>query len=187
MFLYKGCPMTKTGEASERHIIAVIVDNEFGVLARVIGLFSGRGYNIDSLTVAEVASENGESLSRITIVTTGSTKIVEQIKALLARLVPVHEVRDLTEEGRHVERELALIKVINSGEKRVESMRMADIFRARVVDATNSSFIFEMTGTPDKINSFVEIMKPVGLVEVCRTGVTAISREKDNKKSKKKD
>src|ERR1700685_1427823 len=133
--------MAKPLETTERHIIAVLVDNEFGVLARVIGLFSGRGYNIESLTVAEVASDKAESLSRITIVTSGSAKIINQIKALLNRLIPVHEVRDMTDEGEFVERELALVKVSGSGEKRVEALRMAEIFRAHVVDATPKSFI----------------------------------------------
>ena len=166
--------MAKTTENSEKHIIAVLVDNEFGVLARVVGLFSGRGYNIESLTVAEVDKE--ENLSRITIVTSGSKKIIDQIKTLLDRLIPVHEVIDITEQGRHVERELCLIKVLSAGEKRIEALRMADIFRARVVDATSKSFVFEITGTPDKINSFIDLMRPLGLSEICRTGVTAIMR-----------
>ncbi len=176
--------MSQKQENIERHTISVLVDNEFGVLARVIGLFSGRGYNIDSLTVAEVESEDGQSISRITIVTTGSKKIIEQIKALLFRLIPVHEVRDLTEEGRHIERELALIKLVNSGKKRVEAMRMADIFKARVLDATPNSFIFEITDSPEKLNSFIDLMKPLGLAEVSRTGVTAIAKEKKAKKAK---
>ena len=158
----------------ESHTIAVLVDNEAGVLARVIGLFSGRGYNIESLTVAEVDSQEG--LSRITIVTSGTPEVIEQIKAQLDRLVPVHRVSDLTIEGAHVERELALIKVSGVGEKRVESLRIADIFRARVVDATNQSFVFEMTGTTAKLNAFVDLMAPLGLVDVSRTGVVAIAR-----------
>ena len=158
----------------ESHTIAVLVDNEAGVLARVIGLFSGRGYNIDSLTVAEV--DTAENQSRITIVTSGTPKVIEQIKAQLDRLVPVHRVSDLTIEGAHVERELALIKVSGVGEKRVESLRIADIFRARVVDATNQSFVFEMTGTTAKLNAFVDLMAPLGLVDVSRTGVVAIAR-----------
>ncbi len=158
----------------ESHTIAVLVDNEAGVLARVIGLFSGRGYNIDSLTVAEV--DTAENQSRITIVTSGTPKVIEQIKAQLDRLVPVHRVSDLTIEGAHVERELALIKVSGVGDKRVESLRIADIFRARVVDATNESFVFEMTGTSAKLNAFVELMAPLGLVDVSRTGVVAIAR-----------
>jgi acetolactate synthase-1/3 small subunit len=156
------------------HTIAVLVDNEPGVLARVIGLFSGRGYNIESLTVAETDAEN--SLSRITIVTTGTPMIIEQIKAQLHRLVPVHEVSDLTLEGDSVERELALIKVAGSGEKRVESLRIADIFRARVVDSTNTSFVFEIVGKSSKVDAFIELMRPLGLVDVSRTGVAAISR-----------
>jgi acetolactate synthase-1/3 small subunit len=161
-------------EQSRRHTLAVLVDNEFGVLARVIGLFSGRGYNIESLTVAEVEAE--KNLSRITIVTSGSEMVIEQIKKQLERLVPIHKVHDLTVEGEHVERELALIKVKGKGEKRVEALRIADIFRARPVDTTTSSFVFELTGTNEKINKFIELMQPLGLVEICRTGVAAIAR-----------
>jgi len=158
----------------ERHTIAVLVDNEPGVLARVIGLFSGRGYNIESLTVAEVDRANG--LSRITIVTTGTPMIIEQIKAQLSRLVPVHKIRDLTDEGPFVEREMALIKVAGKGESRIESLRLADIFRARVVDSTTESFVFEMTGSSEKLNAFITLMEPLGLVEISRTGAAAISR-----------
>jgi acetolactate synthase-1/3 small subunit len=158
----------------QTHTLAMLVDNEPGVLARTIGLFSGRGYNIESLTVAEV--DETEKLSRITIVTSGTPQIIEQIKAQLERLVPVHRVSDLTVEGAHLERELALIKVAGSGEKRVESLRIADIFRARVVDSTASSFVFEMTGSTGKLNAFIELMQPLGLVDVSRTGVAAISR-----------
>jgi len=158
----------------ERHTIAVLVDNEPGVLARVIGLFSGRGYNIESLTVAEVDRANG--LSRITIVTTGTPMIIEQIKAQLSRLVPVHKIRDLTDEGPFVEREMALIKVAGQGESRIESLRLADIFRARVVDSTTESFVFEMTGSSEKLNAFITLMEPLGLVEISRTGAVAISR-----------
>jgi len=158
----------------EKHTIAVLVDNEPGVLARVIGLFSGRGYNIESLTVAEV--ERKERLSRITVVTSGTPMIIEQIKAQLGRLVPVHAVRDLTDEGPHVERELALIKVASIGEKRIECLRLADVFRARVVDSTVESFVFEMTGSTEKLDAFINLMEPLGLVDVSRTGVVAISR-----------
>jgi acetolactate synthase I/III small subunit len=158
----------------ERHTIAVLVDNEPGVLARVIGLFSGRGYNIESLTVAQVETE--ENLSRITVVTSGTPMVIEQIKAQLGRLVPVHKVHDLTAEGSHIERDLALIKVINGGEKRVESLRIADIFRARVVDSTTKSFVFEMTGAADKIDAFVALMRELGKIEVVRSGVVAIAR-----------
>lgn len=158
----------------ERHTIAVLVDNEPGVLARVIGLFSGRGYNIESLTVAEVDRTNG--LSRITIVTTGTPMIIEQIKAQLSRLVPVHKIHDLTDEGPFVEREMALIKVAGQGEARIESLRLADIFRARVVDSTTESFVFEMTGSSEKLNAFITLMEPLGLVEISRTGAAAISR-----------
>ena len=159
---------------SETHTISVLVDNEPGVLARVIGLFSGRGYNIESLTVAEVDKDN--NLSRITIVTSGTPMIIEQIKAQLSRLVPIRAVRDLTEEGPHVARELALIKMIGVGDKRIESLRLADIFRARVVDSTIESFVFEMTGSTEKLNAFINLMIPLGLVDVCRTGIVAISR-----------
>ena len=158
----------------ERHTIAVLVDNEPGVLARVIGLFSGRGYNIETLTVAEVDRSN--SLSRITIVTTGTPMIIEQIKAQLSRLVPVHKVHDLTDEGPSVEREMALIKVAGKGDARIESVRLADIFRARVVDSTTESFVFEMTGSSEKLNAFIALMEPLGLVEVSRTGTVAIAR-----------
>ena len=160
--------------AIEKHTIAVLVDNEPGILARVVGLFSGRGYNIESLTVAETDRVKG--LSRITVVTSGTPMIIEQIKAQLSRLVPVHAVRDLSEDGPHVERELALIKVTGTGEKRIESLRLADIFRARVVDSTTESFVFEMTGSTEKLNAFINLMEPLGLVDVSRTGVVAISR-----------
>ena len=161
-------------DAAQRHIIAVLVDNEAGILARVVGLFSGRGYNIDSLTVAEV--NDASHLSRITLVTTGTAMVIEQIKAQLGRLVPVHRVSDLTIEGPHIARELALIKVAGTGEKRVESLRIADIFRARAVDSTVTSFVFEMTGSTEKIDAFIELMKPLGLVDVSRTGIVAIGR-----------
>ena len=158
----------------ERHTLAVIVDNEAGVLARVIGLFSGRGYNIESLTVAEI--DHTGHTSRITIVTTGTPAVIEQIKAQLGRIVPVHEVHDLTVEGASVERELALFKVSGHGEKRVEALRMADVFRASVVDSTLSSFTFEITGAPAKIDAFAELMRPLGLTEMARTGVAALAR-----------
>ena len=161
-------------DVQERHTLAVLVDNEAGVLARVIGLFSGRGYNIESLTVAEV-DQTGH-LSRITIVTTGTPQVIEQIKAQLGRIVPVHDVHDLTTEGPSVERELGMFKVVCSGEKRVEALRLADIFRANVVDTTLSSFVFEITGAPEKIDAFADLMRPLGLVEVARTGVAALLR-----------
>ena len=161
-------------DTSERHTMAVLVDNEVGVLARVIGLFSGRGYNIESLTVAEVDRENG--VSRISIVSSGTPQIIEQIKAQLDRLVPVHRITDLTVEGPSVERELALVKVRGSGDKRVEALRIADIFRANAIDSTSKSFVFEISGATDKIDAFVELMKPLGLVEISRTGVVAIAR-----------
>lgn len=158
----------------ETHTLAVLVDNESGVLARVIGLFSGRGYNIESLTVAEV--DHNSNLSRITVVTTGTPSVIEQIKAQLGRMVPVHDVHDLTVEGPSVERELALIKVKGSGDIRVEALRTSEVFRANVVDSTLESFVFELTGTPEKIDAFVELMRPLGLSDVARTGVAAISR-----------
>ena len=158
----------------ESHTLAVLVDNEAGVLARVIGLFSGRGYNIESLTVAETDHEG--HLSRITIVTTGTPAVIEQIKAQLGRLVPVHDVHDLTVEGQAVQRELALIKVAGTGDKRVEAMRLADVFRARVVDTTLESFVFEITGAPEKVDAFIGLMRPLGRIDVARTGVAAIAR-----------
>ncbi|MEE8188121.1 MAG: acetolactate synthase small subunit [Kiloniellales bacterium] len=158
----------------ETRTIAVLVDNEPGVLARVIGLFSGRGYNIESLTVSEVDPE--AKLSRITVITSGTPQILEQIKAQLNRLVPVRRVSDLSVEGPHVERELALVKVAGRGNKRVESLRIADIFRANVVDSGHDHFTFEMTGKSEKIEVFIDLMKPLGLVDVSRTGVVAISR-----------
>jgi acetolactate synthase-1/3 small subunit len=161
-------------DVEETHTLAVLVDNEAGVLARVIGLFSGRGYNIDSLTVAEV--DHTGHLSRITIVTRGTPQVIEQIKAQLGRIVPVHEVHDLTVEGASVERELALIKVAGEGDKRVEALRLADIFRANVVDSTLNSFVFEITGAPDKIDAIAELMRPLGLQEMARTGVAALAR-----------
>ena len=167
-------PETKTVEV--RHTLAVIVDNEFGVLARVIGLFSGRGYNIESLTVAEV--EHDKKLSRITIVTSGNRVTIEQIKRLLEKMVPVHKVNDLTIEGSHVERELALVRVKGDGNERVEALRIAEIFRARSVDASHDSFVFEVTGTSEKIDAFIDLMRPLGLIEMARSGVVAIARGK---------
>ena len=158
----------------ERHTISVIADNEPGVLARIVGLFSGRGYNIESLTVAE--TDASEHLSRFTIVTSGTPMVIEQIKSQLDRLVPVHRVRDMTLGGPHVERELALLKVVATGEKRVESLRLADVFRAKVIDSTIQSFVFEITGATDKVNAFIDILRPLGLVELSRTGVAAIAR-----------
>lgn len=163
-----------SGDTDETHTLAVLVDNEAGVLARVIGLFSGRGYNIESLTVAEVDHKGNRS--RITIVTTGTPSIIEQIKAQLGRMIPVYDVHDLTVEGPSVERELALLKVNGTSDKRVEALRIAEIFRASVVDSTLESFVFELTGTPEKIDAFAELMQPLGLQEVARTGVAAIAR-----------
>lgn len=156
------------------HTISVLVANEPGILARVVGLFSGRGYNIESLTVAETNAK--ESQSRITIVTKGTPMIIEQIKAQLDRLVPVYRVRDLTVEGPHIARELALVKVKGVGEKRVEALRLADVFRAKVIDAKSDSFVFEVTGNTDKVQTFIGLMESLGLVDVVRTGIVAMSR-----------
>jgi acetolactate synthase-1/3 small subunit len=165
------------GDGVERHTLAVIVENEPGVLARVIGLFSGRGYNIESLTVAEI--DHTGHRSRITIVTSGTPQIITQIKSQLGRIVTVHQVNDLTVEGPSVERELALFKVTGKGDSRIEAIRLADIFRANVVDSTLESFVFEITGTPEKIDAFADLMRPLGLQEVARTGVAALSRGPD--------
>jgi len=170
-------PAQTVKERIERHTLSVLVDNEPGVLARVIGLFSGRGYNIDSLTVSE--TEHEKHLSRITIVTSGTPMVIEQIRHQLERLVQVQRVVDLTESGPAIERELAMVKVRGKGDHRVEALRLADAFRARVIDATTESFIFEITGRTDKIDQFVELMLPLGLTEVSRTGVVAISRGPD--------
>jgi len=166
--------MAPREQTIERRTMAVLVDNEPGVLARVIGLFSGRGYNIESLTVSEVDPQR--RLSRITVITSGTAQILEQIKAQLDRLVPVHRVSDLTREGPCVERELVLVKVAGRGNKRVESLRIADIFRARVVDSSHQHFIFEITGSSEKLDVFIDMMRPLGLVDVSRTGVVAIAR-----------
>ncbi len=161
-------------DVEERHTLAVLVDNEAGVLARVIGLFSGRGYNIESLTVAEV--DHTGHLSRITIVTTGTPQVIAQIQAQLGRIVSVHDVHDLTTEGSSVERELAMFKVSGKGDRRVEALRIAEIFRANVVDSTLTSFVFEITGAPEKIDAFADLMRPLGLTEIARTGVAALMR-----------
>jgi acetolactate synthase-1/3 small subunit len=153
--------------------IAVLVENEAGVLARVIGLFSGRGYNIDSLTVAPI---DDKGRSRITVVTRGTEQVIEQIKAQLSRIVPVHKVADLTLEGPHVARELALIKVVSRGEPRMEALRIAEAFRAKIVDTSIESFVFELTGATEKIDAFLDLMRPLGLVELSRSGIAAIAR-----------
>ncbi|QIG81969.1 acetolactate synthase small subunit [Stakelama tenebrarum] len=164
-------------EAIERHTLAVIVDNEPGILARIAGMFTARGYNISSLTVSEITDD--DLVSRITIVTSASAPVMEQIIAQLDRLVPVHKVTDLSTAGEHVERELALVKVAGVGDHRIEALRLAEVYRARVVDATISSFVFEVTGGTEKIDKFLELMREVGLVEVARTGVVAIARGKE--------
>ncbi len=154
--------------------LSIVVDNEPGVLARVIGLFSGRGYNIDSLTVTE--TEHEKHLSRITVITSGTPAVIQQIKHQLERLIPVHRVRDLTDEGASIERELALVKVAGKGDKRIEALRLAEIFRAKVIDTSIEHFVFEVTGKPSKIETFIQIMNELGLVEVSRTGIAAIGR-----------
>jgi acetolactate synthase-1/3 small subunit len=169
--------MNQKEQEREQHTMSVLVDNEPGVLARVIGLFSGRGYNIDSLTVSE--TEHESHLSRITIVTTGTPMVLQQIRNQLDRLVPVHDVTDLTVEGRSLERELALVKVAGKGEKRVEALRLAEAFRAQVIDASTEHFVFEITGRLSKIEQFITLMQPLGLVEVARTGIAAIARGKE--------
>lgn len=166
--------MQITQEQSERHVLTLTVDNEAGTLARIAGMFTSRGYNIDSLTVADISEDH--AISRITIVTNGPPPVIDQIIAQCERLVPVYSVTDLTESGAHVERELALVKVSGTGDKRVEAMRLADIYRARVIDATTGSFIFELTGAPGKIDTFVALMRELGLVEVGRTGVVGLLR-----------
>jgi len=165
--------LTQETQQTERHTLSVLVVNEPGILARVVGLFSARGYNIESLTVSE--TEHGRRLSRITVVV-ATPKVLVQIKLQLERLVPVHRVHDLTAEGNYVERELALIKVQGTGEHRAETLRLAEAFRAHIIDATVESFVFEVTGKPDKIDSFIALMSPLGLVEVVRTGLAAIGR-----------
>jgi acetolactate synthase-1/3 small subunit len=166
--------MEERHDLTERHTLSVLVDNEPGVLARVIGLFSGRGYNIDSLTVSE--TEHAAHLSRITIVTTGTLMVLTQIKHQLERLVPVHSVTDLTAVGRPLERELALVKVAGQGEQRVEALQLANAYEATVIDATTRHFVFQITGGSSKVEEFIAVMAPLGLVEICRTGVAAISR-----------
>ncbi|ABC63194.1 acetolactate synthase small subunit [Erythrobacter litoralis] len=166
--------MKITAKEAERHVLAVTVDNEPGILAKITGLFTARGYNIDSLTVADITEDH--AISRITVVTNGPPEVIDQIQAQLERLVPVHRVVDLSEAGPHVERELALVKVSGTGEKRVEALRLADIFRARPVDTTTESFIFEITGPPDKVDSFIALMRELGLVEVGRTGIVGMMR-----------
>ncbi|HEX4260609.1 MAG TPA: acetolactate synthase small subunit [Acetobacteraceae bacterium] len=167
-------PAAALSPALRSATISVIVENEVGVLARVIGLFSGRGYNIDSLTVAPV--EDGGNRSRINVVTSGTEMVIAQIKAQLDRLVPVYRVADLTAEGPHIAREMALIKVLGTGDRRSEALRIGQAFRARVIDATTESFVFELTGGTEKLDAFLELMRPLGLAEVSRTGVAALAR-----------
>lgn len=168
--------LTEKSDVVESHTLSVLVDNEPGVLARVIGLFAGRGYNIESLTVSEV--EHEAHLSRITVVTAGTPDVILQIRSQLDRLVPVHKVADLTIEGDAIERELCLIKVRGTGEERVEALRLAQAFDAVTVDATMESFVFQLTGRSREVDRFIKMMTSVGLVEVSRTGVAALSRGK---------
>ncbi len=161
----------------ERHTLSVTVSNEPGVLARIAGMFTARGYNIESLTVADITED--DSISRITIVTSGTPAVIEQVAAQLDRMVPVHKVTDLTVLGDHVERELALVKVAGTGDQRIEALRLAEVFRANVVDTTIASFVFEVTGASTKIDRFIELMREIGLVEVARTGVVAMARGKE--------
>ena len=165
-------------ETVRRHTLAIMVDNEPGILARIAGLFTARGYNIESLTVSDVTAD--KAVSRITIVTSASDHVMEQMLAQLDRLIPVHSVTDLTALGPHVERELALVKVRGTGDHRIEALRLGDVYRARVVDATTSSFVFEVTGGREKIDTFITLMREVGLIEVARTGIVAIARGKDS-------
>jgi acetolactate synthase-1/3 small subunit len=166
----------KEGE-TERHTLSVTVSNEPGVLARIAGMFTARGYNIESLTVADITED--DSISRITIVTTGTPAVIEQVVAQLDRMVPVHGVTDLTLLGEHIERELALVKVAGTGDHRIEALRLAEVFRANVVDTTIGSFVFEVTGASAKIDRFIELMSEIGLVEVARTGIVAMARGKE--------
>lgn len=164
-------------EAAGRHTLSVLVDNEPGILARIAGMFTARGYNIESLTVTDVSED--ETISRITIVTNGSARVIDQIIAQTERMPPVYKVTDLTETGPHVERDMALVKVAGTGDHRIEALRLADVYRARVVDSTTGSFVFEVTGNSEKVDSFIDLMREVGLVEVARTGVVAIGRGKE--------
>ena len=164
-------------ESAERHILSIVVDNEAGILARIAGLFTARGYNISSLTVADITEDH--AVSRITIVTAGPPAVIDQIISQLDRLIPVHRVTDLTDFGPHVARELALVKVAGTGDHRIEALRLAEVYRARVVDSTITSFVFEVTGTPEKVDKFCELMREVGLVEIARTGVAAMARGRE--------
>ncbi len=165
-----------TDKKEIRCTLSVLVDNEPGVLARVIGLFSGRGYNIESLTVAEI--DDLDSISRISIVTCGTPMVIEQIKAQLRRLVPVHDIDDLSDKSFHVERELALVKIANTGSSRIEALRIAQSFRAHTIDSTLDSFVFEITGNSSKLAAFISLMRAIGEVEIARSGVCAMSRGK---------
>ena len=155
-----------------RHILSILVENEAGALSRVSGLFSARGYNIETLTVAPTEDA---TLSRMTIVTTGSDEIVEQITKQLNKLVDVVKVVDLT-EGKHIERELMLVKVRAAGKDREEIKRIADIFRGRIIDVTDKSYTIELTGTTEKLDAFIEALDRSAILETVRTGVSGIGR-----------
>ncbi|MCE2988374.1 MAG: acetolactate synthase small subunit [Phenylobacterium sp.] len=153
---------------------AILVDNEPGVLHRLVGLFAARGYNIESLTVAE--TDRNAHTSRVTIVTRGAPQVLTQIEAQLQKMVATRHVQDVTRDPNGLERELALVKVKGVGADRVEALRISEIFRARVLDTTIDSFIFELTGASSKIDKFIDLMRPLGLVELARTGVLSINR-----------
>jgi acetolactate synthase-1/3 small subunit len=166
--------LTPSEEAESLATFAVLVDNEPGVLHRLVGLFAARGYNIESLTVAE--TDHKAHTSRVTIVTRGTQHVLAQIEAQLTKMVSTRHVQDVTRDPNGLERELALVKVVGSGPDRVEALRVADIFRAKVIDTTHESFVFELTGAPSKIDKFTDLMRPLGLKEVSRTGVLSIQR-----------
>ena len=171
-------------ESYKRHIISVLVCNEFGVLARVAGLFSGRGYNIESLSVAETIEPN---ISRMTIVTSGPDNIIEQIIKQLRKLIPVLRVNDLTDK-EYVAKEMVLLKVKATKSLKDDIHRYVDIFRARIVDVGPESYIIELTGDAGKVNKFIELMKSIGIMEISKTGVVSLQRGKiilDSKKTKK--
>ncbi|MCK5480076.1 MAG: acetolactate synthase small subunit [Gammaproteobacteria bacterium] len=155
-----------------RHIISILMENEAGALSRVAGLFSARGYNIESLTVAPTEDP---SLSRMTLVTRGTDEIIEQITKQLNKLIDVVKLMDMT-EGPHIEREMMLIKVQAEGDKRNELKRISDIFRGRVIDVTNKTYTIELTGAGDKLDAFIQTLDPGLIIEVVRSGVSGIAR-----------
>jgi acetolactate synthase-1/3 small subunit len=155
-----------------RHIISILLENEAGALSRVAGLFSARGYNIESLTVAPTEDA---TLSRLTLVTSGSEDVIEQITKQLNKLVDVVKLVDLA-EGPHIEREMLIVKVNASGGMRDEIKRLVDIFRGRIIDVTESTYVVELTGTSDKLDAFIEALRGAGIIEVVRSGVSGIAR-----------